>query len=152
METPERLDMIAHFPAWVYEPNRLLRYRGFATNDLWIFPNRLVVVPRRLKPFPRPHGFKDVEYSWPTVVIETLRPTGKPLGTSQALIEIHGQLGSVSVRGRRRFRRALQQAGFKIIEVTHWGWEAPHQVPARILGAEVGNVPPSVVSQDGDGA
>ena len=150
MEAPERRDLIAQFPAWVFESYRLVRYRGFATADLWVYPRRLVVRSRELKLVPKfvpaPQSFKEIEYRWPTVVVETFKPTGKILATSEVLIEIHGRLGCVSVRGRRRLRDALEQAGFGVVEVSCWGWEHPSEVSRDVLGDEAANVPPCVVS------
>ncbi len=147
METPGRPDLIAQFPGWVYESYRFPRYRGFATADLFVYPHRLVVRSRKFKPLPAPQSFKEIEYRWPTVVVETFKPTGKILATSQVLVEIHGRLGSVSVRGRRRLREALLQAAFGVVEVSCWGWEAPSEVTREVLGHEAANVPPCVVSR-----
>jgi hypothetical protein len=86
-----------------------------------------------------------VEYSWPAVVIERKLPTL----ASGVLVDIGGRLGLVAVSSSwsgRRFAEVLKEAGFAVIEVKRWGWEAPRPVSAAALGGYVDQVPPRVVA------
>ncbi len=144
----------SHFPTWVWEPNRMFRYRGFATADIWISPGRIVVVTRRLPLGARPLRLQQLEYTWPTAVVQFLKPN---YWTATLLLDMGGQLGSASVRGRHRLPDALSTAGFNVIEsVRRWepyrsrirnGWERPRAVPMALLGARLNEVPPCVVMQ-----
>jgi hypothetical protein len=50
-------------------------------------------------------------------------------------------------RGERAaVRSALAEAGFSLVDVARWGWEAPHPVPRAQLGGYADQVPAAVVA------
>jgi hypothetical protein len=128
---------------WVPPPGRW-RARGFATVRLAVFPGRLVVTPRFSHPLlSYALGIpSSIEYDWPAVAVELLRPTG---GT-HVLLDIDGKLGAVAVGrlSRRRLTDALSAAGFVVVQSTRWGWEAPRPLTRDRLGTSVEQVPASV--------
>jgi hypothetical protein len=85
-----------------------------------------------------------IDYDWPAVVIERQLPTLQ----AGVLVDIDGRLGRVIVRppSGRRLAAALRAAGFAVIDVKRWGWEAPHQVSKADLNGYVDQVPASVVA------
>ena len=132
------------FSAWTWVPTTTLRARGFSTARLLLFPRRFVVIPRserlgRLLDLPA-----SIDYEWPAVVIERQLPTLQ----AGVLVDIDGRLGRVIVRppSGRRLAAALRAAGFAVIDVKRWGWEAPHQVSKADLNGYVDQVPASVVA------
>jgi hypothetical protein len=133
---------LAEFLAWLWAPPRgRSRLRGLATVRLAVLPGRLVITPR-LK-----HELLNyvlgippvIEYEWPAVVIDRLRPTGM----AGVLVEVKGELGLVGVgfSSRDRLADVLRAAGFAVVERTRWGWEAPRRVAAAQLGEHVDHVP-----------
>ena len=83
--------------------------------------------------------------SWPAVVIERKLPTFMP----GVLVQVGNGLGLVAtgwLEGRR-LAESLKAAGFNVIEVRRWGWEAPHTVSEQVLGGHVDQVPPCVVAE-----
>ena len=141
--------VLSSFSAWVWtaDPAETNWSRGASTARLLVRRRNLEVVPGRVGRFfqTTPH----LTYAWPVVVIEHHRP----LPTVGVLVDVHGQLGRVGVRrgSRGRLRGALETAGFGVVEVTYWSWEAGKPVSVAELGAAVELVPPSVVARTGSG-
>jgi hypothetical protein len=124
---------------WV--PDAQARARGFSTGSLLVYPGRFVVVPMserlgKLLSLP-----ELIEYEWPAVVIEQELPTL----AAGVLVDTGGRLGLVAVGSSwtgRRLAEILNEAGFAVIEVKRWGWEAPHTASEAELGEYVDRVPP----------
>ena len=85
----------------------------------------------------------ELDYDWSAVVVERHRPV-PDVGV---LVDIDGALGRVAVRGggRGRLRGALEAAGFEVVEVIHWGWEAPRAATLEEVGAAAARLPACVV-------
>lgn len=143
------LPVLASFSGWVWtaDPGQTNFTRGASTARLIVRQGSLEVLPGRVGRWARatPH----IVYAWPVVVIEHHRP----LRDVGILVEVRGKLGRVGIRrgSRGRLRRALESAGFGVVEVTHRTWEAAKPVSAAHLGAAVGQVPPCVVASAGSG-
>lgn len=133
-------DWVETFKAWVWEPPYMRwRVRGFFNATLFIRPGRFTMEARPF--YRRVSGWEKLDYDWPTVVVETLRP----LGGSGLLFEMSGQVARCAVQFQgARLRAALSRAGFVVVEWSHWGWEAPRQVPEAVIGEQVVNVPRAV--------
>jgi hypothetical protein len=133
------------FAAWVWVPWRLTRVRGLPIAYLDVYPHRLHVRPEPL--LRRLSGVPEFDYSWPAVVVERLWVAGlvpTPAGRN-LLVDLGGELASVAVTCRTStLVGALTQAGFRVIQVRHNGWEAPHPASRAELGDAVSLVPPSV--------
>jgi hypothetical protein len=153
MNEPEQV-----FSVWVWDtttvsawfPGRHMRQlRGLPNANLTIGAGRFTLEPgsiyRRLGQH-MSRWTEQVDYAWPAVVIETLRPTGGP----GVLFEMFGELSRFTARRGERstVRAALAEAGFSFVDVTRWGWEAPHPVPRATLGGYVDHVPAVVVAPD----
>ncbi len=138
-------EWVETFNVWVWEPPYFRpRVRGLCNAALYIRPGAFTVEARRFYSYIS--GWRAVEYRWPAVVVETLRPLGDP----GLLFEMSGKLARCQVRrDGARLRQALDSAGFAVIEVRHWGWEKPHPVAASELGGHAGSVPRSVVAPVG---
>jgi hypothetical protein len=141
--------VLSSFSGWVWtaDPAERNWSRGVSTARLLVGRGNLEVLPGRVGRFfqATPH----VTYAWPVVVIEHHRP----LLNVGVLIDVHGQLGRVMVRrgSRGRLRRALETAGFGVVQVTYWSWEAGKPVSVGELGAAIELVPPCVVARTGSG-
>jgi hypothetical protein len=85
-----------------------------------------------------------IEYTWPAVVVERKLP----IRDAGILIPVGYGLGRVAVGplGSRRLAAALRSAGFTVIEVNRWGWEAPHTVSEYDLDGYADQVPACVVA------
>ncbi len=82
----------------------------------------------------------------PAVVLETLLPLRSP----GLLFEMTGRLARCGLRYEAgRLRPALSRAGLSIIEVTHWGSEAPRSVTKKVLGSHAAEVPAAVIAAPG---
>lgn len=137
----EDANPLAVFNGWLWVPHARVRLRGLATVRLAIFPRKLVVTPRweidqlnfTLRIPPR------LEYAWPTAVIEHLRPTGQ----AGVLLEVDGSLGraSVGLSARSRLAESARAAGFDVVHVSHWGWEAPRALSEAELPKRERRVP-----------
>jgi hypothetical protein len=133
---------VPSFSAWLWHPQFTSYIRGLATAHLHVTPGQLVVRATRAEA--RVHGWTEICYQWPTVVLDTLLPlrhTGILLDGAD-LAEFVPRLG---VRGASRLRDALTRAGFTIVEIRRWGWEAGRQVPRSALGAHTERVPPTII-------
>ncbi len=130
------------FSAWVWMPAIVMRWLGFTTARLYVYLRELRVLPtslgRRLGAAP-----ELIRYDWPAVVIEYHRP----MGDAGILVDIDGELGRVQVLpwGASRLRSALEAAEFEVIEVPHWGWEAPRPLKLSEIADPVGRLPSCVV-------
>ena len=132
------------FRGWVWEPNRKSGQRGVAPANIVIEGGRVSVAFRwGDHRFVAPLEARDVEYTWPTTVVEHFKPN---TGYLALLIDVHGDLGSIVVRGRHRLADALSEAGFHVIEGSRWLWDEPRPVPASFLGDRVDEVPKCVVT------
>jgi hypothetical protein len=128
------------FRAWVWKPPYWWpRVRGMSNATLRVHPGGFSISSRF-----RVGGWANIEYDWPAVVIQRLRPLA--IGPS-VLFEMNGELGSCMVwwfEGER-LRAALKRAGLRIIEVTHLGWERPHHVSVEALGKHATQVPRAII-------
>ncbi len=143
MPEPERSeDWVETFKAWVWEPPfERMRVRGLSNATLFVCPGRFTMQARRF--YRRIGGWEQVEYDWPAVVIETLRPIGGP----GLLFEMSTKLARCAVpRQGARLRNALNRAGFVVVEFRHRGWEARRRVPADVVGGEAANVPRAILA------
>jgi hypothetical protein len=135
---------LEEFAAWTWVPGAVIRARGFSTDRLLLFEGRFLVVPRQGIAGRFSALTEAIDYEWPAVVVERKLPmllTGLlgPIGYGLGLVGI-GLLES------RRLAGSLKAAGFTVIEVRRWGWEAPHVVSEQVLGGYVDQVPPCVVA------
>jgi hypothetical protein len=145
--TPSDHDWTERFRVWVWSPpgGRLfglldMRQRGYSNAALEVYPGGFTVRPNRLEQ--AMYGWREANYTWPVVVVETLRP----LGTCGPLFEISGRLARCSVLlQRERLLRALERAELTIVQTTRWGREAPHPVPRERLGVHATEVPDSII-------
>lgn len=146
---PNRLQesfALSVFRAWLWVPHARVRLRGLATVQLAVFPRRLVVTPRWQ--IDQLNWALDIpariDYTWPVAVIERLRPAGG----AGVLLEVDGALGraSVGLADRGRLAEAVSAAGFEVVEVTHWGWEAPRAVGTAELRADEDQVPTCITA------
>jgi hypothetical protein len=130
--------LIEEFKAWVWKPPYWSwRVRGRSNAVLQVYRGRLTVTSRF-----RVGGWPEIEYRWPTVVLQTLWPFGAPT----ILFETDGKLASCWVRsGHDRLRGVLEQAGFAVVEVRRLGWEAPHPVSEAVLGTHAQHVPNAII-------
>ncbi len=146
------------FPSWVWTPPYWSwRLRGTHNAILRVYSGGFTVRSRFKGGFTPVSRFEwvaltrfrgglsrqEIEYRWPVVVIQTLRPFGE----AKLLFEMSGELASctVSFQGAR-LRAALDRAGLTIVEVTGWGWEAPHRVDRETLGAHARELPGAIVA------
>lgn len=136
---------LEEFPAWTWVPGTLMQARGFSPDRFLLFERRFLVVPQ--------HGIagrfsglaEPIDYRWPAVVVEQK----VPLPARGVLVPIGYGLGLVAIgllQGRR-LPELLRRAGFTVIEVRRWGWEAPHRVAAKMLGEHLDQVPSCVVAE-----
>src|SRR5262249_24172213 len=143
--SPSAAAPLRTFAAWVWVPWRLMRVRGVPTAYLDVYPGRLHVRPEPL--FRRLSRVPEFDDTWPVVVVERLWLAGlvpTPHGRN-VLVDLGGELGSVAVLARSRtLVAALSQAGFRVVEVRHNGWEAPHPATPDELGEFSGLVPEAV--------
>lgn len=132
---------IEEFKAWVWEPPYWrLRVRGLSNATLCVRPGGFTLKPRRL--YDRISGWCEITYEWPVVVLETLLPFRSP----GLLFEMSGRLARCSVNYEAaRLRAALERADLSVIDVKHWGWEAPRPVAEAVLGEHLAEVPAAVV-------
>ena len=79
------------FEAWVWEPSHVGLHRGGPTADLLVETGRIVVTAKKRFLGIGANVFGVVEYTWPTAIVERL----KPMLHSDLLIDIRGELGSV---------------------------------------------------------
>jgi hypothetical protein len=130
------------FKAWVWEPPYWrVRVRGLSNAVLEVRPGGFTLRARHL--YERISGWREITYEWPAVVLETLLPFRSP----GLLFEMSGQLARCGLRYEAgRLRPALNRAGISIIEVKHWGWEAPRPVVRTALGEHVAEVPAAVIA------
>ncbi len=118
--------------------------RGLSNATLYVRAGRFTLRARRL--YDRISGWREVTYEWPAVVLETLLPLRSP----GLLSEMSGKLARCGLRYEAgRLRPALNRAGFSVIEVKHWGWEAFRPVAAAALGGHVADVPAVVIAGSG---
>jgi hypothetical protein len=133
------------FSAWLWHPQFTSYIRGLSTAQLHVVPGLLVVRATRAEA--RVHDWTEIRYQWPTVVLDThlpLRGTGILLDGA----DLAGFVPRLAVRGAGRLRNALTRAGFTIVEVRRWGWEAGRQIPRSALGAHAERVPPPIIRPD----
>ena len=132
---------VEEFKAWVWEPPYWrVRVRGLPNARLYIRRGGFALQARRF--YPRLLGWHEITCEWPAVVLETLLPFRSP----GLLFEMSGKLARCSLRYEAgRLRPALSQAGLSVIEVKHWGWEAPRPVARAVLGEHLAEVPPAVI-------
>jgi hypothetical protein len=135
-------DWVESFKAWVWEPPyERWRLRGLSNATLSIRAGRFTIEARPF--YRRVGGWEKIEYDWPSVVVETLRPLGGP----GLLFEMSRHLARCSVQFKgARLRAALDRAGFVVVEFTHWGWEAPRRVPPSVVGEQAAHLPRAVVA------
>jgi hypothetical protein len=135
-------DWVESFKAWVWEPPyERWRVRGLSNATLSIRPGRFTIEARLF--YRRVGGWEKIEYDWPSVVVETLRPLGGP----GLLFEMSRHLARCSVQFQgARLRAALDRAGFVVVEFRHWGWEAPRRVPPSVVGEQAAHLPRAVVA------
>jgi len=136
-------DWVESFKVRVWEPPYLrARVRGVSNATLYVRPGRFTLEARRF--YQRIGGWQEIEYEWPAVVVETLLPLGGP----GLLFEMSGKLARCALpRQGARLRHVLHRAGFSVVEVRRWGWEAPRLVDPSVLGEHVGGVPRAVSSE-----
>jgi hypothetical protein len=138
-------DPLDEFPAWTWVPGTLMHARGFSPDRLLLFERRFLVLPQR-GVAGRFSGLAEaIDYRWPVVVVEQK----VPLPVRGVLVPIGYGLGLVGIGLLKggRLPELLRGAGFKVIEVRRWGWEAPHAVSEKVLGENVDQVPPCVVAE-----
>jgi hypothetical protein len=126
----------------VWEPPfERVRVRGLCNASLFIRPGRFTTEARGH--YRRIGGWDELDYDWPTVVVETLKPFGSP----GLLFEMSRSLARCAVpRQGDRLRDALRRAWFQLLEWRHWGWEAPRPVPPDVIGEQAANVPRAVIA------
>lgn len=135
---------LEEFSPWTWVPGAVMRARGFSTDRFLLFEGRFLVVPQRGIAGRFSSLTEAIDYRWPAVVLERKLPTR----FTGALAPIGYGLGLVGIGllEGRRLAGSLKAAGFTVIEVKRWGWEAPHTVSEQVLGGYVDQVPPCVVA------
>ena len=102
--------------------------RGFSNVRLDVQAGALTVVPLPVETLVH-GGWEPLEYVWPTVVLETLRP----FMMTSVLVDVHGSLGFCDVLRGAPLREALTAAGFDVVHIERWG------APRRVRRSEVGD-------------
>lgn len=144
---PQELSALAVFSAWLWVPHAQVRLRGLSTVRLAIFRNRFVVTPRwQADQLNRVLGIPArLDYTWPVAVIERLRPAGR----TGVLLEVEKELGRASVGrlAQSSLDEAMSAAGFEVVRVTHWGWEAPRALGGEGRQIHGSQLPPSILAR-----
>jgi len=125
---------IASFPATLSDPRFMSQPYGFSNVRLDVQAGVLTVFPSPAETLM--HGWWDpLEYRWPAVVLERLRP----LPHTCLLVDVHGSFGFCAVRQDGPLREALAAAGFDVIDVA--GWDMPRRVRRDDVGDRFDQVP-----------
>jgi len=124
-----------------------------STCDLWIEAGRISIRPKSR--FAHWYNFEQIDYRWPTVVLQR---SVAPLGGIGLLVDIDGRLGAAWVERRRSVAANLDAYGFNVIHSPGRTWAPrwtprpgkPLPVPRDVLGSHIAEVPPSFVAPSSD--